>query len=248
MTRRRRTYLRATAILLCLTGAAVAAPAQAATYDLAGLWLFNESSGQVARDASFSGNPGTLGSTAGVDANDPTRFSLGWLGLRGALRFGGDDFVRVQNAPSLEPDGVTVVARVRATAPGSFRYVVSKGALSCETASYGLYTDGDGALRFYASDGVAYTLSPATASVWDGGWHIVRGAYNGTEVSLWVDGVKVGSTPANFVIGYNMPQTRDLYIGTYAGPCPSSMGFVGDVDGVALIGRYSTSGLDGLVG
>jgi hypothetical protein len=188
-----------------------------------------------------------LGSTPGVDANDPARLSLGLLGLRGALRFDGEDFVVVQNAPSLEPDGVTVVARVRATAPGSYRYVVSKGALACETASYGLYTDRDGALRFYASDGVNFTLSPAAASVWDGGWHIVRGAYDGTGVSLWVDGVKIGTTPASFVIGYDMPQTRHLYLGTYAGPCTSSLGFVGDIDGVALIGRYSTSGIDGLV-
>ena len=247
MTTFRRAHLRVAAILLCLTGVATTAPAQSATYDLAGLWLLNESSGQVARDLSGSVNPGMLGSTAGVDANDPSRLALGPLGLRGALSFGGDDFVTVPNAPSLEPDGVTVVARVRATAPGPYRYLVAKGALMCETASYGLYTDISGALRFYASDGQSFTLSPPAPGVWDGGWHTVRGAYDGTGVSLWIDGGKVGTTPATFTIGYDLPQTNQLYIGTYAGPCGSPMGFVGDVDGVALIGRY-TSGVDGLVG
>jgi hypothetical protein len=36
-----------------------------------GLWSFNEGSGQTAADKSSRQNTGTLGSTPGVDANDP---------------------------------------------------------------------------------------------------------------------------------------------------------------------------------
>ena len=249
MTKLRRLRLGAAALIaLGLVAAGAASPSAAATYDLAGLWLFNEGSGQVAKDLSLSGNNGTLGSTTGPDANDPSRFPLGLLGLRGALHFGGDDYVQVPNAPSLEPDGVIVVARVRAVDPGAYRYVVAKGALNCYMASYGLYTDGDGALRFYMSNGEQYLLSPPYAGLWNGDWHTARGVYDGTSISLWVDGVKVGSTPVTIPIRYDMPESRDLFIGTYPGPCSMPFGFVGDIDGVALIGKYTTSAVDGLVG
>lgn len=251
MTASNRLRVRLGAVALCLTAVGVSAPAHATSYDLAGVWLFNEGAGQTAYDLSFSGNTGQLGSTPGADANDPSWVQLPRLGLlkRAALHFEGDDFVQVRNAPALEPDGVTVVARIRSTGPGKFRYVVSKGALACWTASYGLYTDGDGALRFYVSDGSSFTLSPpASAGTWDGAWHTVVGVYDGTGVSLWVDHTLVGTTPANVTIGYGLPQADGLYIGTYAGPCSNPMGFVGDIDGVALIGSYADAGVGGLVG
>jgi hypothetical protein len=250
MTDFRRLRLRCAAIALCLTGAATAAPAHATSYDLAGLWLFNEGSGQVARDLSFSGNPGQLGSTPEADSNDPTWVQLPRLGFirRAALHFEGDDYVQVRNSPSLEPDGVTVVTRVRSTGPGAFRYVASKGALACWTASYGLYTDADGALRFYVSDGWDFALSPAAApGMWDGDWHTVVGSYDGAGVSLWVDGVKVGTTPTSFTIGYGLPQADGFYVGSYGGPCSNPMGFQGDIDGVAVIGSYVGSTVGGLV-
>ncbi|MBD8870071.1 LamG domain-containing protein [Nocardioides donggukensis] len=238
------------ATVLGLTGASVASPAPAASYDLAGLWLFNEGGGQHTYDWSWSGNHGRLGSTTSADEHDPSWVQLPrhyWF-RRAALRFDGDDHVRVADSPSLEPDGVTVVARVRAEgSPGDYRYVVAKGALSCETASYGLYTGNDGGLRFYASDGSDYTLSPSAGpQIWDGRWHTVIGSYDGTNVRLKVDGTEVGVTPADLVIGYGLPTDDDLWIGDYAGPCSAPFGFVGDVDGVAVIGTYA-DGVGGMV-
>ncbi len=111
MTHFSRLRLRVAAVALCLTGVAVGAPAHATSYDLAGLWLFNEGAGQTAYDLSFSGNPGQLGSTPAADANDPSWVQLPRLGVfkRAALHFEGDDYVQVHNSPALEPDGVTVV-------------------------------------------------------------------------------------------------------------------------------------------
>jgi hypothetical protein len=222
-------------------GIALTAPPAAAADDLAGLWLLNEGSGQVARDLSFSGNRGQLGSTPYADAQDPSWVSLPSLFLRrAALRFSGAQRVRVANAPSLEPDGITLVARVRSTGAGSFRYIASKGALSCQTASYGLYTGESGGLRFYVSDGSSYTLSEdAGAGLWDGRWHLVVGAYDGAAVRLWVDGERVGSpVPASVTIGYGLPDSQDFFLGDYAGGCSSPFGFVGDIDAAALIGHY----------
>jgi len=241
----------ATAITIGLVGVGAASPAAAASYDLAGLWLFNEGSGQRAGDLSLHANAGQLGSTPGVDDHDPS-----WVALprflflkRSALSFDGNDFVAVPNAPALEPDGVTVAARVRASGtPGAYRYVVAKGALACDAASYGLYTGRDGTLQFYVSDGAGFTLSPAAAPrVWDGGWHTVVGSYDGTHVTLWVDGTKVGSTPAGVRIGYGLPQADGLYLGDYGGPCSDPVGFVGEVDAVAVVGSYGGGSVAGLV-
>lgn len=234
----------ATTTAAALTVALTGPPASARTDDLAGLWLLDEGSGQTARDWSFSGNRGQLGSTPEVDAQDPAWISLPSLLLRrAALRFSGAQHVRVADAPSLEPDGVTLLARVRGTAGGSFRYVASKGSLACETASYGLYTGAQGGLRFYVSDGSTYTLSDdAGAGVWDGRWHLVAGAYDGTSVRLWVDGVPVGTPVASSAdIGYGLPDGEDLLLGDYAGPCGSPLGFVGDIDAAAVVGHYDAT-------
>jgi hypothetical protein len=252
MTHFRRMRLAAVALALSLTGAAVSSPAQGAGYDLAGLWLFNEGSGQVARDLSFSGNPGRLGSTPEADANDPAWVQLPRLLFkRAALRFDGLDYVQVNNAPSLEPDGVTLVARLRADeSPGPYKYVVSKGALACWAASYGLYTGADGGLRFYTSDGANFDMSnDAGPDLWDGRWHTVVGAFDGDSVRLWVDGRQVGQpVPANLSIRYGLIDTNDFYIGTYAGPCGDlQTGFKGDIDGVAVIGSYAGDAVSGLV-
>jgi hypothetical protein len=247
---------RSRSALLCAAATALAAAtlapspsASAATNDLAGWWPMNEGSGQVVRDWSLSGNRGVLGATAEADAGDPAWFDVGsrWL-RRSALRFDGNDRVRMQQAPSLEPDGVTVLARVRSTVGGSYRYVLSKGAISCEAASYGLYTGADGGLVFYVSDGSRYTLSAdAGPGLWDGAWHTVRGTFDGSSVRLFVDGVEVGSpTPAPVSIGYGLPDGGELLLGDYAGPCGSPLGFVGDVDAAALVGHYDLgTGLPG---
>lgn len=224
-----------------LGAAVLAAPAEARSSDLAGLWPLNEGAGQVARDWSFSGNRGILGSTELADVHDPSWVALPSLWFkRSALRFGGTHRVRVANAPSLEPDGITLAARVRSTSVGAYRYVASKGALSCETASYGLYTGAGGGLRFYVSDGASYTLSAdAGSQLWDGRWHTVVGSFDGTSVRLVVDGAEVGApAPASLSIGYGLPDSQDFFLGDYSGPCGSPLGFVGDIDAAAVVGHY----------
>jgi hypothetical protein len=48
--------------------------------NLAGYWRLDEGSGQIVHDYSINGNNGQLGSTAGIDADDPTWVSgAGWL-------------------------------------------------------------------------------------------------------------------------------------------------------------------------
>lgn len=219
-----------------------AAPAGAHGNPIMAAWPIDEGAGQGLRDVSGHGNRGVLGGSSAADAGDPA-----WIVLsssrhytRSALRFSGDDYVTVADSATLEPTRISVGAVVRATgSPGAFRYVVSKGALQCVTASYGLYTGRDGGLIFYASDGTQVVLSAdAGAGLWDGAWHVVLGTFDGAVVRLFVDGREVGSgTPTSISLAFGFPDNDAFYIGDYRGTCANPLGFVGDVDAVAVADR-----------
>jgi hypothetical protein len=224
----------AVAIVAAAGLAALPATAGASGFPLVGWWPMNEGSGQVIHDYSGHGNNGMLGTTAGVDDNDPTWIPGVFFGS--ALRFDGNDGVRIPDSTSLEPSKLTLSAWVRHTnSPGPFRYIVSKGANACNSGSYGLYTPENGGVAFYISDGSQqFVRSPLAlpASVWDGNWHNVAGTFDGSTVRLFVDGQEVGSgTSTTNSIGYGLP-VDDGFIGQYGGTCDLFLD--GDVDGVQI--------------
>jgi Concanavalin A-like lectin/glucanases superfamily len=216
---------------------ALAAPATASadSFPLVGWWPLNEGSGQTVRDWSGRGNSGYLGSTTGADANDPSWIKGVFLGS--ALRFDGEnDFVTIPTASSLEQQRLTVAAWVRANAtPGPWRYVVSKGAIECQTASYGLYTGAGGGFAFYVADRPDhYFVTPeAPFSVYDGKWHHLAGTFDGKALKLFVDGRLIGSTAAETAIDYDLPD-HSAQLGNYGGPCTNNLTLAGDVDGVQI--------------
>lgn len=214
-------------VVLAITG-----QAQAAT-GLVGHWRFDEPSGVTAVDSSGLGHSGAL-------SGDSQRIA----GKRGpgALRLDGNGAnVRVTSAPALEPGtGVTVQAWVRrAGTPGNYRYIVGKGAAGCIASSYALYTGPAGGLQFYvsAAAGFDFTLSPdAGTAVWDGEWHLATGTFDGSMVRLYVDGDEVGSgIPRSAGLGYGLPTSDDLLMGTYGG-CPG-LDYGGDADEVKIFSR-----------
>jgi hypothetical protein len=219
-----------------------AAPAGAQGNPIMAAWPIDEGAGQGLRDVSGHDNRGVLGGSSAADAGDPA-----WIAssssrhhTRSALRFSGDDYVTVADSATLEPARISVGAVVRATgSPGAFRYVVSKGALQCVTASYGLYTGPDGGLIFYVSNGTQVVLSAdAGAGLWDGAWHVVLGTFDGAVVRLFVDGREVDTgTPTSISLAFGFPDNDAFYIGDYRGTCANPLGFVGDVDAVAVANR-----------
>ncbi|MGH2920396.1 MAG: LamG domain-containing protein [Solirubrobacteraceae bacterium] len=206
---------------------AAPAPASAAT-GLAGEWRLDEGTGLLAHDGSGAGQHGALG----TGPNTPT-----WIaGVSGsALRFDGDDHVRLPDSPGLEPEYISLEAWVRASgAPGAYRYVVSKGATTCETSSYGLYTGTSRGMAFYVSGALGYVVSPQAppAQIWNGAWHHAVGTYDGYRVRLYIDGHQIGvgnAAPADIV--YGLP-SRSPYIGSYRGDC--ELPFSGDIDGLRI--------------
>jgi hypothetical protein len=83
---------------------------QIPTANLVGLYWFNDGSGQVLTDSSGGGHDGQLGSATGADSADPAWTARG-------LQFGGNDYVLIPYAPSLEADFTAYVAAVVAGTP-----------------------------------------------------------------------------------------------------------------------------------
>jgi hypothetical protein len=217
---------RAVLMVVSVATLAIAGPASADS-GLSGWWRFNEGSGTAAHDYSGHANNGTPSGA---------QWTSGYFG--GALGFDGNSArVDVPDSSSLEPaSALTVSAWVKASgAQGAFKYIVSKGDLSCIAASYGLYTGGNAGLQFYISQngGFSFTVSPdAGTGLWDGSWHFVVGTYDGSSVRLYVDGNQVGTgSPASGSIAYGL-SGNDLFIGHYDG-C-TDHDFAGTIDEPAV--------------
>lgn len=229
-------WLAAGALAVCL---AAPASANAGVLDsVRGWWPMYEGSGQVVHDLSGHGNNGQLGSTPGVDANDPT-WIRGFL-FGSALRFDGNDFVRIPDSTSLEPQNLTISAWVRASAsPGIWRQIVGKGANGCDAASYALYTGANGGLAFYVNTPGNHwwiTGGVDAASIWNGKWHHVAGTFDGSTAKLFVDGKAIdGAVQVPDGIDYHLPTSGDTGIGNYLGSC--DLFYTGDIDEVALFSQ-----------
>jgi hypothetical protein len=223
--------------LIAVTLGLVAAPAGASTIDIGkvrGWWPLNEGRGQTIYDWSGYGNHGTLGSTPGVDANDPAWIKGIFYGS--ALNFGGDDFVSIPNSASLQPQQFTISLWVRAPqSPGQFKYLLAKGSDACYAASWGMWTGTNGGLEFYVFDGNNFVRSnSAVNGIWDGKWHNVTGTWDGTRATLFLDGKSTGLGQSGTGPVYSIPDGTATF-GGYRGSC--DLLFTGDIDQVMLFDK-----------
>ena len=200
-------------------------------------------SGQVANDLSFNGNRGMLGRPPGVDANDPTWVSLPKLLFlkRAALRFSGSQSVRMPDAPSLRAG--------RRDRPGSRaqhrrRRLPLRDVQGClpvrERVVRPLHRRWRRSRCSYVSDGtdVYRSADAGAAASGTATWHTVMGASTARDPPLRRRPPDRHPGPAAVSVYYGMPTGDDFYIGDYGGPCTSPLGFVGDIDAAAVLGRY----------
>lgn len=151
---------------------------------------------------------------------------------------------RVPDAAALRPPtAITIDAWVKASSPGTFRYLLNKSDVFSNGGSYSLYTGSSGGLIFYVTVNGNFVLSPdAGPGIWNGQFHHVAGTYDGSRVRLFVDGAEVGSgTAATGAINYaTVSENGDLFIGRYYSG--SGGNFAGVIDELTLYNRALAAG------
>ena len=159
-----------------------------------GYWRLGETSGTTAADSSGNARNGTYtggytqgaSSALGTDANKAVTFN----GTTGYVDAGNQGVGQLSN--------FSVEAWVKSTATNK-PWILAEGSTSNNNPVDGINIDGTGAnnTRFFVRDtsGTSANVT-GTKTINDGNWHMVVGVRNGTNFSLYVDGVPDGSTTA----------------------------------------------------
>lgn len=204
---------------------------------LVGAWSFDEGTGGTSADASGKGNDGAL-------LNGPA-----WAdGVAGkALVFDGSDAVEVPNNGSVFnlTSSWAIVAWAKPAAAGTDTRadpIVWKLANNGGNEDTLVLAWGDGS-RFQAgleraSDDADLSVQSGAAAV--GAWHHVVGQYDGSALTVWVDGVLGGTTSIGSVTAYTGP--APLRIGNVQNSNHGNAGaFDGAIDEVFVLSRALTA-------
>ena len=192
------------------------------------LFHFNETSG-IIYDHSGFGNNGTV--VGGITYNFSGRFGVGIKGL------GSTGRIVVTNNPSLNvTNTITIEAWINWTGESGENFnlqnVVTAGnwekALRVTEPDH--WNGGSQVFGQFKIGGVSYELY-STEKVPVGRWAHVAVTYNGSALSLYIDGRLGASTPASGQIVFN---DDDIYIAAESG---SVSNFDGSIDEVAIYNR-----------
>ena len=189
-------------------------------------YTFSESSGTKVADSSPNKNDITL-------VNGPTR-TTGTSG--GGVKFNGSTQYGVaENNQTLNPTGaITLVADIKADTFANYRRIIQKGnGTTSNDVQYALKT-ALGRLEFQLG-GITY-LSVAAPST--GVWHRIVGTYDGSTMTIYIDGKKAGSKSAS---GSMMTSTENLYLAAAGGNDNPNKYFKGSIDNVRILGRSLTA-------
>jgi hypothetical protein len=193
------------------------------TEELVAHWPFDENTGSVVYDHSGNNNDGDIISASWVDGINNS-----------ALGFNGtNDYVDVPTSTSLDITGeITIEAWIKAKGSSKYYAIVDKyrytGGL---TYGYTLYlTDGVLRLSIYSgSNGFGDLIG--VADLRDDTWHHVVGEWDGTKISVYVDGEWEESVNWSYAPSST---TNDLGIGKRLSGWGGNMYFDGIIDEVSI--------------
>jgi len=168
-------------------------------------YRFDEGAGQILHDYSGNGNHGTLGSTAGVDTNDPAWNAQG-------LVFAGDDHVNCGTGVDASVAGLTVMAVVNSAADTE-QAIAAKGVGTGATGTGWYLEKRTGANRYaarvYDSTGAFKTCFYPSAHA-NGTWGMISLVADGLSIRLY-SGISAG-TPVDCV-GLTPAPAQQLVLG-----------------------------------
>jgi hypothetical protein len=213
-------------------------PPNYSKFHIVGYWKFDEGSGTIAHDETGNDNDGILynGTVSCADIDYCPKWVDGKFGK--AIEFDGvDDYIKIPDDASLNPisDSITVSVWVKPNFLGVRQIIEAYGYGGVPNAEpYWMRLDANNKFQFIVSNGTptdVYSTTTATA----GQWYYVVGRYNGSHVSIFVNGVEENSTS---LTGNMVDSNTDLYIGQNTA---NNYFFNGTIDDVRIYDRALTS-------
>lgn len=174
----------------------VAMPVVALDTDgLVGAWLLDDGKGEAVKDSSGNGLDGKI-------AKGKPKWVDGKFG--GAMEFGGQDMVTVDDDNALDLEEFTIAAWVNIPkVSGAWQIIASKENRGPTGRNYGLFGHiNSGVVHYSFTTNSGWKSFDAKTVVTDGDWHHVAGTYDGSDFKLYLDGavdaqVSPGTKPDN---------------------------------------------------
>ncbi|MEG3972879.1 DUF4347 domain-containing protein, partial [Microcoleus sp. T2B6] len=191
------------------------------TAGLLGYWKFDEAVGTTAVDAAGRNNDGTLNSATWSSIEAPKTTTL---------QLNGSNSVSIANSSTFNlTSAITVEASFKSNGfSKAWESIISKGDSSWRIARGGGPTGTGNSLEFAIGTGGTQVVV-GTTNVNDGQWHHVAAVYNGSTMSLYIDGVLQGTLNGVAAIPTN---TFDVLIG--ANQEVTGRNFNGQIDEVRV--------------
>ena len=167
-----------------------------------------------ATDSSGNGNDGTLTNGASINYS--------WVELDG-----DNDYVNVGNDVSLNVSNLSISFWLNANSKLSWNRILGK------EHSYKFLWDDTGKIRFEITNSTEYKSVDSSSIIPLNEWTQILGVFNGTNLSLYVNGALQGS---NEITGINYT-TENVYIGT----TNLASSFNGSIDEVIIYNKSLTS-------
>ena len=205
-------------------------PAWSASAALVGWWPFDETSGNIARDASGQGNDGTI---LGTPVWAPGK-------IGGALQFNGSTYVNCGNQQVFNiTDAVTLAAWVQADP--DFAYpdwsgIIMRGGPNIDTFAL-YYNRSSQQLGFKTTGTTPNWLASGTNSataLFNREWHHVAATYDGTTKVIYLDGTPLINAAAT---GKIETGSGRLLIGAGRDTTPPTLYAVGKIDDAQIYDR-----------
>ena len=165
------------------------------TDGLVGAWLFDDGKGETVTDSSDNGLDGKIakGKPKWVDGK-----------FDGAMEFGGQDMVTVDDDDALDLSEFTIAAWVNIPkVSGAWQIIASKEHRNPTGRNYGLFGHiNSGVVHYSFTTNAGWKSFDAKTVVTDGDWQHVAGTYDGSDFKLYLNGgvdaqVSPGTKPDN---------------------------------------------------
>ena len=151
-----------------------------------GIWSMDEGRSYVVRDSSGLGNDGYL-------ANWPT-----WVSgqYEGGMAFNGaDEYVEIEDDPSLRPGTLTVVLWVRQYILWDTSVIAKQNLSDANACNWQVTLSSKGNVGFSYYNGVSWTsVETSTGPITADEWHHVVVVFKGGDITIYVDGTGLVDT------------------------------------------------------